>query len=82
MVQRKPTKAARADEPFEKRLGARIRAVRESKKRSMMDLVRTADWSIGHLGKIERGEVDVRASTLKRLADDLKVPVSAFFEGL
>ena len=63
-------------------LGARIRVLRERAGKSQMDMVRRHDWSIGHLGKIERGEVDVRASTLKRLADDLGVPVAAFFKGL
>ncbi len=47
-----------------------------------MDLVRHHEWSLGHIGKIERGEVDVRASTLKRLAQDLGVPIGKFFDGL
>ena len=71
-----------SDVDFLKALGARIRAARERAGLSQMDLVRHHGWSVGHVGKIERGEVDVRASTLKRLAADLGVQIETVFKGL
>lgn len=60
-------------------LGRRIAAIRQAKGLSQMDVMRRGGWSIGHIGKIERGVVDPRLSTLARLAEDLDVELSVFF---
>jgi len=66
----------------EKRLGARIREVREAKGLSQMDLVRKRNWTLSHYQKIERGDLDPRYSTLRKVAKSFGVTVSELLKGL
>lgn len=65
-----------ADPDLQVRLGKRCRTIRQRKKLSLMDVVKNHDLSLSHLQKIERGDLDPRLSTLKKLADAYGVSLS------
>lgn len=67
---------------FKGKLGRRCRQVRQEQGLSQMDLVRYHDFTLSHLQKIERGDLDPRVSTLKRLAGALGVSLSELLEGI
>jgi transcriptional regulator with XRE-family HTH domain len=56
---------------LEQQIGGRIRAVRDGKGWFQKDLAKAARLPIRTIGRIERGEVDVRLSTLNRIAKAL-----------
>ena len=56
---------------LEQQIGESIRALRESKGLFQKDLAKSAGLPIRTIGRIERGEVDVRLSTLTRIAKAL-----------
>lgn len=60
---------------LEAEVGERIRAKRESKGLLQRELAATADLPLRTIGRIERGEVDVRLSTLAKIALALGVPL-------
>ena len=55
----------------QRELGVRIRDLREQKNWIQKDLAEHAGLPIRTIGRIERGEVDVRLSTLSRIAKAL-----------
>lgn len=55
----------------EKQVGTRIRALRESKHWFQRDLAKASRLPLRTIGRIERGEVDVRLSTLAKIAKSL-----------
>jgi transcriptional regulator with XRE-family HTH domain len=57
-----------ADLDLQQELGKRCRAMRQRKGLSLMDVVKNNELSLSHLQKIERGVLDPRISTLKKLA--------------
>ncbi|MBZ0121268.1 MAG: helix-turn-helix transcriptional regulator [Sandaracinaceae bacterium] len=69
-----------ADPDLQVRLGRRCRAVRQRRKLSLMDVVKNHDLSLSHLQKIERGALDPRLSTLKKLADAYGVTLSTLLK--
>jgi len=73
--------AAKRARPFSE-LGIRCRQVRKKKGLSQMDIVRDAEFTLSHLQKIERGALDPRYSTLKKLAEALGVTMSELVKGL
>ena len=54
-------------------LGSRIRDLRTERKWLQRDLADAARLPVRTIGRIERGEVDVRISTLTRIARALRV---------
>lgn len=56
---------------IEQRLGDRIRALRDEKGWFQKDLAKAAGLPLRTIGRIERGEVDVRLSTLEKIAKAL-----------
>ena len=54
-----------------------VRGLRSERNLSQLELARRAGMSAAQLCKIERGKSELTASTLRRLADGLGVPVSA-----
>jgi len=64
------------------RLGKRCRALRQRNKLSLMDVVKHHEVSLSHLQKIERGVLDVRLSTLMKLANAYGVTLSALLRGV
>jgi transcriptional regulator with XRE-family HTH domain len=77
--------ATTADERARKlrvKFGKRCRALRQAAGLSQMDMVRHADFSLSHYQKLERGDLDPRLSTLKKLAGAFDVTISALLEGV
>ena len=62
-----------------KALGQAIRAVRKVRKTSQEALAHQAEIDRSHMGKIERGERNVTALNLLRIADALQVKPSEIF---
>ena len=60
---------------LEQQIGARIRARRNAKGWFQKDLAKTARLPIRTIGRIERGEVSVRLSTLQKIAKALGEPL-------
>ena len=65
-----------------KNLGARCRELRKKRNLSQLDIVRKFDFSLSHYQKIERGELDPRFTTLKKLAEVYDVTLSELMKGL
>ncbi len=63
-----------------KKLGAHIKKIRVSKGYSQDRLYLEAGFSRGNMTRIERGDVDPQAWTLKRIADTIGVPVKKLFD--
>ena len=60
---------------LEQQIGERIRALRDAKDWFQKDLAKAARLPVRTIGRIERGEVDVRLSTLNRIAKALGEPL-------
>lgn len=60
-------------------LGKKIRAVREAAGLSQEDAAMEADLDRAYYGRIERGQVNVSALNLLKIAKVLKVGVGDFF---
>jgi transcriptional regulator with XRE-family HTH domain len=67
-------------EVAKKELGSRVRALRQKKGWSQEGLAHESGLARSFTGAIERGEKDVRLSTLVKLANTLKLPVSQLFK--
>jgi transcriptional regulator with XRE-family HTH domain len=65
-----------------RKLGRRCRALRHASGLSQLDMVRGHDFSLSHYQKIERGELDARLSTLRKLANAYNVTLSELLKGL
>ena len=64
---------------FIKKFGERLRELRLSKNLSQEELANTAEIPINQVGRIERGEINTTITTIKVLADALRIPISEFF---
>lgn len=64
------------------RLGRRCRQLRHEKGLSQLDMVRGFGFSLSHYQKIERGDLDARLSTLKRLAEAYGVSLPELLKGV
>jgi transcriptional regulator with XRE-family HTH domain len=71
-----------ADRKLQAQLGRRCRELRQRKGLSQLDMVRQFEFSLSHYQKIERGDLDARLSTLKKLADAFGVKISRLVEGM
>lgn len=65
-----------------KRLGERIRTLRQQKGISQEELADRSSIHRSHLGQIERGESDSSMSTLLRLSQGLNLSVSTIIKGV
>ena len=64
---------------FIKEFGERLRKIRIEKKLSQEQLANTAEIPINQVGRIERGEINTTLTTIKVLADSLKISITEFF---
>lgn len=62
-------------------IGKKIREKREKSNISQRKLALMCGISRQHLKNIETGTVDIRISTLKKIAEALNEPVTVFFNG-
>jgi transcriptional regulator with XRE-family HTH domain len=63
-----------------KSLGLRVRALREKRNWSQEDLAHESGLARSFTGAIERGEKDLRLSTLVKLANTFKISVAQLFK--
>ncbi len=59
-----------------KRFGQRLKELREKEKKSLNMFAYENDLSKASLSRIERGIIDLRFSTLIKIANALKMPLS------
>ena len=67
------------EKKFIKKFGERLRELRLSKNLSQEELANTAEIPINQVGRIERGEINTTITTIKVLADSLKIHISELF---
>ncbi|MDQ1294504.1 MAG: hypothetical protein QG608_2387 [Actinomycetota bacterium] len=67
---------------IEEVIAARVRELRQAKAVSLAQLARTTGLSKAMLSKIENAQTSCSLSTLSKLAQALRVPVTALFRGL
>jgi transcriptional regulator with XRE-family HTH domain len=63
-----------------KRLGKRVRALRKNKKWSQEELAHRGSLARSFTGAIERGEKDLRLTTLVKLANTFRISISQLFK--
>lgn len=63
-------------------VGERVRELRQGMGQTMAIFAESADISLGMLSKIEHGQTAPSLSTMVRLAEAAKVPMTALFRGL
>ncbi len=63
-----------------RRVGCKIRQIREQYKISQEKLAGLADLHRAYVGQIERGEKNIGLINLEKLAKALKVNITTFFE--
>lgn len=64
---------------LKKKFGQRVRKIRQKQNLSQEELAEKIDIAVNNMGKIERGESFVTASTLEKLANALDVKIQEFF---
>jgi transcriptional regulator with XRE-family HTH domain len=62
-----------------KRLGKRVRSLREMRHWSQEELAHQSGLARSFTGAIERGEKDLRLTTLVKLANTFRIPISKLF---
>jgi transcriptional regulator with XRE-family HTH domain len=62
-----------------KNLGKRVRALREKRKWSQEELAHQSGLARSFAGAIERGEKDLRLTTLTKLANTFRIPIWQLF---
>ena len=70
------------DKQFLRELGSRIRELRLARKWSQADLGRRCDLHRTFIGSVERGERNLSALNLRRIAKVLRVSLADLFSGL
>ena len=64
---------------FRKKLGNRIKQIRESKNLSREDVAFACGFSGSYMGMIERAENDFKISKLYKISKALKIDIKDFF---
>lgn len=67
-------------EDLKRRVGKRLRALRERRGLTQEQLAEAVDCSVDTVGNIERGRTIAALETLDRLSRHLAVPISDFFD--
>ena len=62
-----------------KRIGERIREVRQDKKMTQAQLANEANISLSHMSDIENGKRNISLDILERVTDKLGIRLSDFF---
>lgn len=65
---------------YQKKLGQRIKEVRESKKLSQLDVASTCDYEKTTISRIENGRTNITLKTLVTLALAMEVELQEFFD--
>ncbi|MDN5216494.1 helix-turn-helix transcriptional regulator [Fulvivirgaceae bacterium BMA12] len=70
-----------SDKDIKKQFGKRIRELRLAKNLTQLDLSVIINTDNKHLSHIELGHVDVKLTTIHRLADALEIDIRELFKG-
>jgi len=70
------------DDAPQQQIGNNIRRLRLQRDLTQEDLAHACDLHPTEIGRVERGERDLRLSTIMRVARGLDVPASALLDGL
>lgn len=65
---------------YQKKLGQRIKEVRESKELSQLDVASICDYDKTTISRIENGRTNITLKTLVTLALAMEVDISELFE--
>lgn len=82
MQPRKQRRGRQPDRALQERLGQNIRTRREGDELTQEDLAAACDLHPTEIGRLERGERDIRLSTLVRVARGLQVPPKELLDGI
>ena len=72
-------RAAAADGGVHTQLGARLRAIRQLRRRTLREVAAAAEISESFLSQLERGRTNATIATLQRLSNALGIDVSDLF---
>ena len=61
-------------------VGQRIRFLRNQRGHTLRDLADRCDLSVNAISRIERGKTSPTLSSMHRIAEALRVPITDFFE--
>jgi transcriptional regulator with XRE-family HTH domain len=82
-MQSRTTRRGRKPDPAtQKQLGQNIRARRQEGDLTQEDLAGACDLHPTEIGRLERGQRDIRLSTLVRVARGLQVPPRTLLDGI
>jgi transcriptional regulator with XRE-family HTH domain len=73
--------AGEVDTDADRRLGARIRSLRQAQNVTLKDAASQASVSESFLSQVERGMANPSLASLRRIADALNQPIAALFVG-
>jgi transcriptional regulator with XRE-family HTH domain len=79
---RKQRRGRTPDRAPQEQLGQNIRTRREDDDLTQEDLAAACDLHPTEIGRLERGERDIRLSTLMRVARGLQAPPSELLDGI
>lgn len=65
---------------FRKKIGKRIKEIREAKNLSREDIAFACDFSGSYMGMIERAEYDFKISKLYKISKALNVDIKELFD--
>ena len=65
---------------FRKKIGKRIKEIRETKNLSREDIAFACDFSGSYMGMIERAEYDFKISKLYKISKALNVDIKELFD--
>ena len=82
-MQKRPTRRGRKTDPAaQKKLGQNIRSLREKASLTQEDLAGACDLHPTEIGRLERGERDLRLSTIVRVAAGLQTSSEKLLRGV
>ena len=67
-------------QPIKKKIGKRIKELREKKGLTIEKLAYENDLAKGNLSELEKGQIDPKLSTLERIAKGLDVSLRELFD--
>jgi FixJ family two-component response regulator len=72
----------RSEQHFNRRLGARIRELRQDGRRTQQEVAERAGITAAQLSQIELGKTATSTWTLARISSALRIPLASLFNGL
>jgi len=64
---------------FQIQIGQKIREARHERKLTVRELGSLCELDYGHISRVENGQMDVRISTIRKIAEVLEYDIRYFF---